>query len=55
MKSKKQEDGDNMIRAAMAFGREFCGVYKTVGKIAVWIHDEKTSRDLEEAQKMVND
>lgn len=55
LKSKKQEDGDNMIRAAMAFGREFCGVYKTVGKIAVWIHDEKTSRDLEEAQKMVND
>lgn len=55
LKTKTVEDGDNMIRAGMAFGREFCRNCKTVGGIAEWVHEKKSERNLGEAQNMVND
>lgn len=55
LKTKTVEDGDNMIKAGMAFGREFCRNCKTVGGIAEWVHEKKSERNLDEAQNMVND
>lgn len=55
LKTKTMEDGDNAIKAGMAFGREFCKSCRTVGGIAEWVHEKKSERNLDEAQNMVND